>query len=146
MDLNSHSNININNSSNELISSKELLKDLPKSDLYFNRELSWLEFNRRVLEEALNPNTPLLERIKFLAIFSTNLDEFFMIRVAGLMAQIDAGVGDTSSDGLTPMKQVQAIRSICLPMQEIQRRTLTEEILPELEKHDGKKKLRQKFF
>ena len=64
---------------------------LEDPSLYFNRELNWIEFNRRVLEEALDPSVPLLERVKFLAIFSTNLDEFFMIRVAGLIRQLNLG-------------------------------------------------------
>ena len=67
-------------------------KDLSAPELYINRELSWLEFNQRVLEEGLCEDLPLLERAKFLAIVSSNLDEFFMVRVAGLMQQRAAGV------------------------------------------------------
>src|SRR5580692_8876681 len=69
--------------------------------LYFNREISWLDFNRRVLELAQDKTFPLLERVKFLAIFSSNLDEFFMKRVGGLQRQLAANVGDLSNDGLT---------------------------------------------
>src|SRR5687768_17245502 len=76
---------------------------------YFNRELSWLDFNARVLNEAIDDRTLLLERVKFLAIFSTNLDEFFMVRVAGLKRQIAAGVTQPSPDGLTPQQQIDAI-------------------------------------
>src|SRR5687767_10681883 len=78
-------------------------------ELYFNRELSWLDFNARVLSEATDERVPLLERVKFLAIFSTNLDEFFMVRVAGLKRQFAAGVTTPSPDGLTPQQQLDAI-------------------------------------
>ena len=77
---------------------------------YINRELSWLEFNNRVLYEACDPRTPLLERLKFLAIFSSNLDEFFMVRVAGLMQQVEATVNLLTTDGRTPQKQLDDIR------------------------------------
>jgi polyphosphate kinase len=84
--------------------------DLNDPALFINRELSLLEFNRRVLEEAEDETNPILERAKFLAIFSSNMDEFYMVRVAGLMQQIAAGVTTTPADGLTPVEQLVAIR------------------------------------
>ncbi|MCR4411559.1 MAG: polyphosphate kinase 1, partial [Thermoguttaceae bacterium] len=83
--------------------------DLKSPDLYLNRELSWLEFNDRVLREGLSDDVPLLERLKFLAIVSSNLDEFYMIRVAGLMQQRSAGVAAPDFSGLTPAQQLSAI-------------------------------------
>ena len=74
-----------------------------------NRELSWLEFNARVLHEAFDDRNRLLERVKFLAIFSTNLDEFYMVRVAGLRRQVAAGVLATQPDGLSAQEQLDAI-------------------------------------
>ena len=85
-------------------------KDNKKSpERFINRELSWLEFNDRVLREGLSEELPLLERLKFLAITSSNLDEFFMIRVAGLMQQCAAGVRKRDPAGLTPAQQLTAI-------------------------------------
>src|SRR5688500_6424282 len=80
------------------------------ASLYLNRELSWLEFNARVLHEATDPRVPLLERVKFLSIFSTNLDEFYMVRVAGLRRKVAQGASQYPPDGLTPADQLRAIR------------------------------------
>lgn len=95
---------------------KETLQKYLKPDYFFSRELSWLEFNRRVLVEALNPKLPLLDRIKFISIFFSNLDEFFMIRVSGLKEQLLARVIDTSFDGLTPNEQLKMIDLELKPM------------------------------
>jgi polyphosphate kinase len=94
--------------------------DLNDPQYYFNRELSWLEFNRRVLAEALDKRTPLLERLKFMAIFSSNLDEFFMVRVAALKQQVTAGVTKLSADGRNPRQQLEAIAETLTPMIEEQ--------------------------
>jgi len=86
--------------------------DCPIDDpaLYFNRELSWLDFNQRVLELAEDPEVPLLERVRFCAIYASNLDEFFMVRVAGLFDQLDAGIDARGPDGLVPSAQIDAIQ------------------------------------
>ena len=103
--------------------------------LYINRELSWLAFNARVLHEAFDARNPLLERVKFLSIFSTNLDEFYMVRVAGIRRQIAAGVQQVPADGLTPSQQLDAITEHVADLMEQQRKCLYEVLLPELAAH-----------
>ncbi len=100
--------------------------------LFFNRELSLLEFHHRVLDEALDKSNPLLERLKFLAIFSSNIDEFFMIRVSGLKEGLNKNVTELSLDGLTQAEQLREIRKRLLPMLHKQTSCLREEILPDL--------------
>src|SRR5512141_1437715 len=100
--------------------------------LFFNRELSWLEFNARVLHEAFDARNPLLERLKFLSIFSTNLDEFYMVRVAGLRRQVAAGVAQPSPDGLTPGDQLTAIQQRVSVLLERARHCLHDLLLPAL--------------
>jgi polyphosphate kinase len=105
-------------------------------ELFINREMSWLAFNARVLNEAFDERNPLLERLKFLSIFNTNLDEFYMVRVAGLRRQLLAGItAPTGPDGMTPAELVSAIRSRIFELTALQQRCLHELILPELAKH-----------
>jgi polyphosphate kinase len=99
---------------------------------YFNRELSWLEFNWRVLEEAMDERHPLIERVKFLSIFCTNLDEFFMIRVSGIREQISAGVTTLSSDGKTPTEQIAAVRQRVVETVAVMHRYWAEQLEPRL--------------
>jgi polyphosphate kinase len=99
---------------------------------YFNRELSWLEFNLRVLEEAMDETHPLLERVKFFAIFHTNLDEFFMIRVSGLIEQVESGLLEQSPDGLTAREQLAAIRERVIQLKECARKVFQDDLLPHL--------------
>jgi polyphosphate kinase len=102
--------------------------------LYFNRELSWLDFNQRVLELAEDPAVPLLEQLRFCAIYASNLDEFFMVRVAGLFDQLDAGIDARGPDGLTPGEQIDAIQARVLELDRRLHRCF-EGMLAELEQH-----------
>jgi polyphosphate kinase len=95
---------------------KRFTKKYNQPKNFFNRDLSWVEFNRRVMEEALEPELPLLEKIKFISIFHSNLDEFYMIRVSGLKEQIIANVLEPTIDGLTPTEQLQKIEKKIQPM------------------------------
>jgi polyphosphate kinase len=106
--------------------------DLRQPALYINRELSWLEFNRRVLNEARDARTPLLERVKFLSIFSSNLDEFFQVRVAGLREQMSAHLSELTADGMSPEDQLKAVAPVVRGLQEEHGRCLTGEVIPAL--------------
>ncbi|MCL6436276.1 MAG: polyphosphate kinase 1 [Leptolyngbyaceae cyanobacterium HOT.MB2.61] len=108
--------------------------DLSSPQYYFNRELSWLEFNRRVLHEALDPRTPLLERVKFAAIFASNLDEFFMVRVAVLKDQVAAEVNEPTPDGRTAQQQLDEISQHLHPMVTQVQQCLEKELIPQLAK------------
>lgn len=118
------------------MAAKELLKKYGHPQNFFNRDLSWLEFNRRVLQEALNPDLPLLEKVKFVSIFSSNLDEFFMIRVSGLKEQIAANVSEPTIDGLTPREQIVLIQKNLKPMLDELYNLWTNEIVPSLRNND----------
>ena len=100
---------------------------------YINSELSWIRFNRHVLDEALDETQPLLERVKFLAIFANNLDEFFMVRISGLQRQLAKGVLKSPPDGMTPGQQLEAVRQMLMPELEAQYYAWHEKILPRLD-------------
>ncbi len=110
--------------------------DINDPRLYINRELSLLEFQRRVLDEVHDERNPLLERVKFLAIVDSNLEEFFMVRVGGLRMQKNAGVADLSIDGVTPAEQLAEIRKVAMKMMQESREYLNKTLLPELDKQD----------
>ena len=106
----------------------------PTANRFINRELSWLEFDARVLALAEDPERPLLERVKFLSIFASNLDEFFQIRVSGLEEQVEAGVSITTPDGMTPHEQLEAVRRRVVDLSERAERVWLGELKPALEK------------
>jgi len=108
--------------------------NLSSPSLYINRELSLLEFQRRVLEEAQDEQNPLLEQLKFLAIFGSNMDEFFMVRVSGIRKQVEARIMEVSPDGLTPPEVLAATRKLALEMYRDALRCLNKKILPRLDK------------
>src|SRR6266581_606086 len=118
-----------------------LRKDLPAANRFsdpqnfINRELSWLEFNRRVLEEAQDVTQPLIERVKFLTIFSSNLDEFFEIRVAGIKQQIESETSDVGPDGLSPTETFNSIRRVVSELVATQYALWNNELLPQLAKN-----------
>src|SRR5215207_10256335 len=110
--------------------------DLHDKSLYFGRELSWLDFNDRVLQLAENESQPLFERVKLAAIWSSNLDEFFQIRVAGVHEQIDSGLADPGPDGLTPSQTIDAIREAVLAQQQRLEDLVLGRLFPALAEHD----------
>jgi polyphosphate kinase len=116
------------------VTSSSLPTDLP-DDRYFNRELSWLDFNARVLALAEDSSQPLLERAKFLAIFASNLDEFYMVRVAGLKRRAETGLSVRSADGLTPLEQLVGISKRSQELVEQHARAFLDHIRPGLEQH-----------
>jgi len=131
--------------------------DLDNSTLYINREISWVRFNRHVLDEARDESHPLLERVKFLAIFANNLDEYFMVRVSGLQRQLVKGVLKYPPDGMTPSQQLEAIRQMLLPDLVTQYETWHKDIIPKLANQgifihmysdltEQQKELMRKFF
>ncbi len=119
----------------EAIETKPLSQDFSDTGYYVNRELSWIYFNQRVLEEALHPGLhPLLERVKFISIFSSNLDEYFMIRVAGIEDQFEAGIQDRTIDGFTPLEQLEKIREMVLQQLRERNKCFYNDLLPAMQR------------
>jgi len=114
--------------------SKVLVADLDSPKYYINRELGLLSFQQRVFEEAQDESNPLLERVKFLSILGSNLDEFFMVRVGGLSMQHDAGLFSLTKDGMTPIQQLTEIRKISKNLMTEARNYLQNTIMPLLDK------------
>ena len=115
--------------------SRQEKQNFENPEYFISRELSWLEFNRRVLEEAFDTGNPLLERIKFISIFSSNLDEYFMVRVGGLKDQVEAGFSRQDPAGLTPKDQIKQIAKLTSEQVEQQYNCLKRSILPQLRKY-----------
>src|SRR5215218_6595284 len=109
--------------------------DLEDSSLYFNRELSWLDFNDRVLQLAEDSSVPALERVKFCAIWESNLDEFFMVRVANLHDQIEAGMDARGADGMGSSEQIDAIREQVIGQRDRLTRCVERDLRPALAEH-----------
>ncbi len=132
----SKANLDAGDDNSDMAPTRPAQKSISLDDpsLYINRELSLLAFQRRVLEEAQDPTNPLLERIKFLSILGSNLDEFFMIRVAGLMRQLESGTAEVAADGMTPAEQLEAIRAEVANLVATAHKTLRRQLMPALEK------------
>jgi len=113
---------------------QQQMVNLEDSSLYINRELSWLEFNHRVLEEVQEPLTPALEKLKFASIFSSNLDEFFMVRVGGLFRVLEAGVDEVDASGRTTRQQLDEIAEKVRGLVTEQYQTIREDLLAQLQK------------
>jgi polyphosphate kinase len=118
-----------------LTAPEPLVETLDPATLYLNRELSWLEFNLRVLQEAADSSNPLLERLKFMAIFDSNLDEFFMKRVGGLKQQLASNLRELPPDSRTPRQQLAEIHAAVRPLLDRERHLLNQELLPALRQH-----------
>ena len=118
------------------MTAKELQKKYNNPNNFINRDLSWIEFNRRVLEEAYNPELPLLEKIKFVSIFASNLDEFYMIRVSGLKEQVDANILEPTIDGFTPAEQLQKIEKLLKPMRQQLNELWVNQVVPALRENN----------
>ena len=118
------------------MTAKELQKKYNNPNNFINRDLSWIEFNRRVLEEAYNPELPLLEKIKFVSIFASNLDEFYMIRVSGLKEQVDANILEPTIDGFTPAEQLQKIEKLLKPMRQQLNELWVNKVVPALRENN----------
>ena len=117
---------------------KDLIKKYSKPENFINRDLSWVEFNKRVLEEALHPELPLLEKVKFVSIFCSNLDEFYMIRISGLTEKIAANVSEPSIDGLTQIEQLKRVEKKLKPLLKTLDNFWMDEIIPSLKTNNIK--------